>query len=441
MRWKTFLLLTVLCVSGGPLRGEDGAGTAPLPVEQLLKEASSLAEEARGLFQKAHEMPPAAARNETLSKVRQLIKHALDKYRLVSEVAPEREKDLEDATTDLKGMLFWCNKSMVVVLTSPPPAAADLPHLPAPPAALTETQLKDVESLCTALCDLFQREEACRDEIARHTEHMPDLRALIDQVRAAQETGKDHFQLVKAAEGKREALLSAIHHSQQRIQDLQRLKGRTQALAQGRLSKLEYYQEPGVACMAEWTRRRDPASVPEAMVSYVNAQLAHPAFSFTPVPPEALFPREYDLDPAKREELTRLLKALDQAARRIDELNQDLSDLDAQGELLASDAKELETHGAWRRAHTPLSEREKKDNEGTKAEYDKRLAVLPAKRDRLLSQISQARAALEELKRKLDATDPAMVRMVEGWRKSQGTLLPSLEDTLEDWTCKALGKG
>jgi hypothetical protein len=192
------ILLAALLGTVAGVPGWASEGESPVALAPLLEEAEGLAREARALHAQALGMGPSAERNEVLSKACRLLKAALDKYGVASEASAPSER-LRSETADLRGILFWCHKSMVIVVpearpvppsgptTEPVEEPAGTGPAPAAPSQLAPPERAEVQALLAELTPLFEAHERHEDEIASCRTQMQDVRAVLAATRAAWE--------------------------------------------------------------------------------------------------------------------------------------------------------------------------------------------------------------------------------------------------------------
>ncbi len=453
---RTPLIAAAACLCLLPCRGDEA--DSGISVDALVSEASDLAKQAKSAYDAAHDMPASVARNAVLSKAKEAIKLALDKHRILSEIAPGRAKD--SAVADLKGMLFFCNKGMVIAVPSavplpapptPPTPGQQEPAVPPPPQpapvpqprpSLSTDEEAEVAKLLGSLRDLADKIEDIRDSVARSKASVKDIYAVLEASRSAwgAEGAARTWNQVKAYESRRDGLSADARKHQKDVQARLREAQGLDDQVRGLQGLLESYGDRALPCMASWVGKAKEGEIPEALVAYLNRQLTQPRFGFTAIPPGAPFPPETQADPARTKAL-KLLDALAKATARELEISLDLEVGTFEEHRLQEEVKDLNEHWAWRQAHSAWSMDHLKLKARREDEANKTIAKIVAGRGKLEAERAVLQEKIASLPKDLDALDPSLARVVASWRRRQKTLAPVMEQAVEAWTRKALGMG
>jgi hypothetical protein len=456
---RTLLFATAACLCLLPCRADEA--DSGISVDALLSEADDLAGQAKSAYDASHDMPASVARNTVLSRAKEAIKLALDKYRILSEIAPAKAKGSASTVSDLKGMLFFCNKGMVIAVPpslasysppTPPPTPLPVdpaPSVPAPvqpdPVPPQHLPLSTAEETAVvmslgAMRDLTNRIEDIRDSVARRKASIRDIYAVLEASRSAWGAGAAAagWNQVKAYESRRDALAADARKHQKDVQARLREVQGLDDQVRGMQGLLESYGDRALPCLASWCGKAKEGEVPEALVAYLNRQLAEPRFGFTTVPPGASFPPEAQADPARAKTL-KLLDELAKATAREREIALDLDAGALETDRLQEEIKDLNEHWAWRQAHSAWCMDHLKLKVRREEEANQAIARIGAGRGKLDAERSALQARTGILLKELDALDPSMARVLESWRRRQKTLSPAMEQAVEAWTRKALG--
>lgn len=438
--------------------GAEGEGPR-ITADEILQEAAALEERARRELDAAHGMPPGAERNQVLSALRQVLKLGVEKYQLAAQVAPDRAAECEQKAGELKGMLFWCNKSMVVVVqpdrtpSVPAPVPGPAPSDPAPPPA-TEARtapaalpVEEVTALLERSRALFERIEEASDLCAEKERSFRSVLALISRAERDWERGRKDpsrgtgisMAAMKAFEAKREALLEVTQdlHKKLRVhqEEIRKLKGELRPVVE----QLESFQEAAVPLAAAWAERHKEPPLPENMLAYLNSQLSRPSFHFTPVGSREAFPAVAALDPKAVKDARALLQELGRLSAREEELALQAADAEAERDRLDGNLDELRFHRDWLAEYgAPSSDMIRKSQREEDALVQAK-AKASERRKKAFEEKAALRGKLEDLRRRMKALDPSLARVVEEWRRGQIFLAASLSSELESWTRKALG--
>lgn len=447
---RTLFALLMLLVLPVHLHAEAEEGA--VSVQALLTEADTLAQEARSRHAAAHDMKPSAERNEILSKARVALKQAIGKYELLGDLSTEHRKHATAQVGDLKGLLFWCNKSFAVIvpprLTTPPPPPIqesvpepDKPPPPPLPPPFSEADKAEVLRLLGVLKGLHEKVEDAGDRIAQAKAAIADLYAVLEASHTDWEAkgGAVGWNQVKAYEARRDAMLADTRKHQKQIQARLKEIRRLQDEIRGGQSLLEWFGPPSLPTLAGWVAQAPDGSLPETLVTYVNRQMEAPAWGFTRLDEAAAAPAEAALDPAKA---AACRKGLDEAAKlyqRDVDLEVALAEGEVERDRLEREIADLTAHWAWRQEHSAWSMDHLKLMEQRKGEARKAVEKLAASAEKARAERAQIAAKLQPLAASLETLDPSMARVVESWRRKRSTVPAALEEILERWTRRIAG--
>lgn len=444
-------LLAWAVLALAPAIGTDEA-EGPDAVAKIVGEASRLAGEARQGYAEAKGKPPSLERNERLSEVRQRTKQALEQYQLAAAVAPERAKAFEEEMRDLRGMLFWCNKSFIVLVPKAPekppevpsPAPPPVPEAPAPSPAPSPVPpdeppapRPDLVKRCGDLSDHFKGLESRRDRLARTEERIPSILAALDDLHASLASSGGNWAYVKRCAQRRGALLEELKRCRASLEEGARQLHEQEARLLECRASLEWSRRELPPSLTAWCWKQPAESLPEGMVAYVNRMLGpDPAFSVTPVPEGEKAPRAEEIPVAEARPVLELLDALAESYIRQAEGQGRIRRREAEAVELG---RESEFAQAWLNrpgAHAVSEwEQTRKLREGLgvqKARLEKEAVQLRTKQSFLAEKLEGLRSRLAEV-------PPNRVRLVESWRRRGKNVPPELHEALEAWTLRALG--
>lgn len=441
-------MLTLLALAAAlPAAAED------LSVTAVLDEAGELAGRARQAYGPAQAMKPSLERNAVLSEIRKNLKLSLDKYRTAREISPGVAKAVDAAVTDLESMLFSCNKSMVVsvVPAAPSPAAVPSPVPPAPgeapaalpaPVALSEAEVKEVETLLRALSELFKQVEEGRDLVGRIQLRIRDVYAVLSSNQKEWEdrhvSGYIKWTQVLAYEALREKLRESARKYQKQMNARMHEVAAWESQARCRRNQLEYYGPRALPVLSAFAAK-GAAPPPEGMVDYLNRQLTRPEFAFTAVPREAPFPEASKADAAAANAARTLLNDLSESLRKEADAAVTLAESELDAERISKDLELVQSHFEWRQKCSSWCMDDLKKNDAFREASKKALEKLGSEKVRLTAERSSLAGRIGDLRARLSGLDPACVRVVEDWRRKQSAFPEGLVEDLEAWTRKVLG--
>lgn len=418
---------------------------AEMSSAQAQAEGDRLAALARDRMTKAQAMKPSAERNAELSATVKLIKDGLAAYLLAAEVSPEDAKAVEERMTDLRGMLFWCNKSFAVILrdsgTSKPPPAAPVPPpsaapppvhaappdaaLPSRPPMLAEEEAQRIQTLLDEARKLSLRIEEAQDTWLRYTARVKAAPIRIDRLQKGfKPSSKPGItrQTLAAWDASREQILKEAHdYREKAFQKAQQIRAWRDRMAWC-FARVEHFGPRAFPAMEAFAGRPN-FPLNEDVIAYLNGQFSSAVFRMTPAspaPPPA---------PADAQAAERLLGQIAVAAGEREEHQAARAVQEARASWIDQDLKDLDAYWTWRDGQDFQPELKAafvaKLEEGRK-KAEKALKALEPKGEAL-----EARAAA--LQASLDALPRALAPTVDAWRLKQGYLPAATGAALEAW--------
>ena len=410
-------------------------------------EGDRIAALARARMAVAQAMKPSQERNAELSATARLIKEGLAAYLLASEVSSEDAKAVEARLTDLRGMLFWCNKSFAVILPvtgapkpaptpvpAPTPAPVPVPSVPEvppaepeapPPATLAEAEAQRVQALLDEARKLSIRIEEAQDTWLRYTARVEAAPAKVERLRKAfKRSNKPAItrQSLAAWDVARDGILrEAQDYRLKAFQKAQQI-GEWRDRMAWCFVRVEHFGIRAFPAMEAFSNRPN-FPLNEDLIAYLNGQFSTASFRMGPAP-EAAPPAPDDVQAAER-----LLGQMAEAAEAVQAHRAVCALQEAKASWLDQDLKDLDAYWSWRDGHDP--------NPGLKASFASRLEEGRKKAGKALEALKSKGDALEEktasLHAGLQALPRARIPVVEAWRLRQAYLPEALGTELEAW--------
>ena len=425
----------------------------PDTLGKIVEEASRLGADARREFAASKEMAPSLARNERLSRTRQLLKQAIEQYRLAAGIAPDRAAGFESSAQDLRSMLFWCNKSFAVILPEPPPAPAappvpapapppddppqgapPAPEAPAPP--LEPVPRRDLVERCGELSRLFESCETRRDRMERGEERIKSILVALDSLHASLNTYGSNWKYVQRCKVDREALLSEMRKQRVTVEGEARQRRELDAKLLESRAALEWEGDAFRPALEAWRRGQPEGSLSEGMVAYLNGVLGpKPSPTVTRVPEDARFAAPDDVPADEAKPLLALLDALSAAFAQQAELEERIRCKEAEAAQIGREAEFART---WLERPGAHGANEDEAAQRAIAQLKVQQGQAGAEALALHAKLEGALKRREELLARLAKLKPDRARLVESWRRKARGVPPLLHEALEKWTREAL---
>jgi hypothetical protein len=408
-------------------------------------EGDRIADVARLRMAQAEAMKPSRERNVELSDTVKLIKEALAAYLLAAEVSPEDSQAVMARMTDLRGMLFWCNKSFAIILPAanapkpdpePAPDQAPAPSPPAvllpealppapelpPPAALTQAEIQRVQALLDEARKLSIRIEEGQDTWLRYTARVKAAPARLDLLQKGFKRSKEPAIIrrdLAAWDAARDEIRREAHDYQEKaLRKTLQIREWRDRMAWC-FARVEHFGPRAFPVMEAFSSRPN-FPLNEDLIDYLNGQFSTPFSRMVPAegPP-----------PGDAQATERLLHLMAEAAEDVQAHRADCVLQETKLSWMQTDLKDLDTYWAWRDTQVP--EPDLKASVATRLRQgiertEKALKALEAKGEALEAKTTSLHAALQALPR-------TQTLAVEAWRLRQAYLPEALGAELEAW--------
>ncbi len=449
MRFPIPMILAVAFLA--PALAEE---PVPDTLARILEEAVRLAAEARSTYAGAKGKPPSLERNEILSRTRQLLKQAIEQYRIAAQVDPQRAKAFEDEIQDLRSLLSSCGKSLMILVPeaaappsptpspSPAPSPAPEPAAPVPPPSAPARILSfrpELVARCGELSRLFELSETRRDLGERGRERVHSVKAALDSLHDSLRTHGANWKYVQQCRTQREIMLEDLRVCGAAFEEGARKQRELEARLLECRASLEWEGGAFLSSLAEWARHQVPERLPEGMVAYLNLMLGPvPGFCVTPVPEDPRFPPTEAMTPGEIHAVGSLLAALSAACSRQDELEEKIRCKEAE---VGRSSREIGFVHAWLGRSGAHAATEEEQSQRAIAQLLKQQEEVAGEAARFKARLPAVAKQRQGLMGQLEALKPGKTRAVEAWRRKTKGISPGLHEALEQWTRKALAMG